>query len=276
MQSKPYGMQQGPSLSAGDVAVQLSDGGELYRCAPPPLRTAGQCTPGPCGAASELLSLGLPPHASTARLRTHAAQSAAPHRLARSTLGSIALGFLDVALHIASAAFITVHYYGSHQLYWLYIIFALCCNLLVVLGHIGLSPTFIGRPVGDRPYGEPSEFAVRLQDAPVQTAFVLILGLVNTECLVFLSSNEQVQMSFRKKALITNLVEGVPSICTQLAFFYSAGWASANTEIGSHWIVGVSLFYSTAHLLLKLPIIGKAREQPECASVTNRWSHAPA
>ena len=59
--------------------------------------------------------------------------------------------------------------------------------------------------------------------------FVLLFGLVSTETLCFLSSDEREHLRFRKLGLLTNLIEGAPTLVLQVMFLYKYGWYSLIT-----------------------------------------------
>ena len=71
---------------------------------------------------------------------------------------------------------------------------------------------------------------------------VLLFGLVSTETLCFLSSDEREHLRFRKLGLLTNLIEGAPTLVLQVMFLYKYGWYSlitASSEYGAQGVVEI-------------------------------------
>ena len=107
------------------------------------------------------------------------------------TLLSILLSVVDFVLHIAVAIWVQVHYKGEHDLFWAAVILAMVANLAGIV-------VYIARNVGGEPpdvgTAEPSPLMRKFSERPEECVVVLMLGIVNTECLCFLSAVEEDQM----------------------------------------------------------------------------------
>ena len=111
-------------------------------------------------------------------------------------------------------------------MFWLFLIMAMVANLFGLVAYVarnaGEEPPDVGPP-------QPSELQQRFKERPEECMFVLLFGLVSTETLCFLSSDEREHLRFRKLGLLTNLIEGAPTLVLQVMFLYKYGWYSLIT-----------------------------------------------
>lgn len=143
-----------------------------------------------------------------------------------STIGSILLSWIDFGLHLAVCIWTQLEFFGEHHMFWLFLIMAMVANLFGLVAYVarnaGEEPPDVGPP-------QPSELQQRFKERPEECMFVLLFGLVSTETLCFLSSDEREHLRFRKLGLLTNLIEGAPTLVLQVMFLYKYGWYSLIT-----------------------------------------------
>jgi len=122
---------------------------------------------------------------------------------------SILMSWIDWGLHVAFAVWLYINYQDSiyASLAVVTIVVAVIINLLAMVRYI-LNNT----------QDPDSNLRDRLQDYPQNSTMVLLLGVINVELLIFLSDDVSDQANFRSLGLLTNIFEGVPMVCLQLAF----------------------------------------------------------
>ena len=137
-----------------------------------------------------------------------------------STLAAISLSGVDFALHVATAIFCQVEYYGEHSLFWAFITLGIFANMIAIVLHLV-------RSTGRREAGaEDSELERKFKERPEECVLVMMFGMVNTECLCFLTADPDDHATFRKLGLLASVLEGVPTLGLQIAFLYKYGWVS--------------------------------------------------
>jgi len=159
-----------------------------------------------------------------------------------STFGSIAISMIDLILHVSVAIWVQVEHRETSQqpFFWLVIVFALAANLISIT-------LYIAKNVGGEPpaTGPPqlTELQRKLQDRPEESVVLLMLGLANTEWLCFLTVDEQAHTSFRMMALLSNVIEGVPTLMLQISFLYDQDWSA---------LITLSFMWTIATLVIKV------------------------
>ena len=152
------------------------------------------------------------------------AQMSAGHELV-STIVSIVLSMVDFGLHVAVAIYMQVEYHGEHHWYWLFIVLALLANMVGIVGYVARS---VGADA-ERPQ-RPSDLQLKFKQRPEECVIVLMLGMMNTECLCFLSREPRDHDGFRKLGLLSNVVEGLPMLGLLVDFVYAHGWDSGRSS----------------------------------------------
>ena len=154
-----------------------------------------------------------------------------------STVAAITLSGVDFCLHVATAIFCQVEYYGEHSLFWAFITLGVFANMIAIVMHVVRSAN--KREAG----AEDSELERKFKQRPEECVLVMMFGMVNTECLCFLTPDPDDHATFRKLGLLASLLEGVPTLGLQIAFLYTYGWVS---------LVGLALVWTCFTLSLKL------------------------
>ena len=118
-------------------------------------------------------------------------------------------------------------------MFWLFLIMAMVANLFGLVAYVarnaGEEPPDVGPP-------QPSELQQRFKERPEECMFVLLFGLVSTETLCFLSSDEREHLRFRKLGLLTNLIEGAPTLVLNQTTIHN-GNVDAPTVPTSGWLI---------------------------------------
>ena len=154
-----------------------------------------------------------------------------------STVAAITLSGVDFCLHVATAIFCQVEYYGEHSLFWAFITLGVFANMIAIVMHVVRSAN------RREPGAEDSELERKFKQRPEECVLVMMFGMVNTECLCFLTPDPDDHATFRKLGLLASLLEGVPTLGLQIAFLYTYGWVS---------LVGLALVWTCFTLSLKL------------------------
>jgi len=159
-----------------------------------------------------------------------------------STLASITLSSIDFSLHVATAIWCQVDFYGEHSLFWAFITLAVFANMLAIVMFVVRSS---GKGVTDDGSGlrEETELERKFKERPEECVMVMMFGMINTEFLCFLTPDREDHASFRKLALLSSLAEGIPTLCLQIAFLYEYGW---------YGLVSVALVWTSITLALKI------------------------
>ena len=121
-----------------------------------------------------------------------------------STVAAIALSGVDFSLHVATAIFCQVEYYGEHSLFWAFITLGVFANMIAIVMHVVRSAN--RREAG----AEDSELERKFKQRPEECVLVMMFGMVNTECLCFLTPDPDDHATFRKLGLLASVLEGVP------------------------------------------------------------------
>ena len=98
---------------------------------------------------------------------------------------------------MAVAIFMQVHYYGEHQLFWAFICLALAANLFALVGYVARNVDSIEDRDGEL---IPSDLQLKFKQRPEECVLVLMLGIVSTESLCFLSKEQHDHKNFRSPA----------------------------------------------------------------------------
>ena len=77
-----------------------------------------------------------------------------------------------------------MHYFGEHQLFWAFICLALLSNLVALVGYVARNVESIEGRDGEL---IPSDLQLKFKQRPEECVLVLMLGIVSTESLCFLS-----------------------------------------------------------------------------------------
>jgi hypothetical protein len=154
-----------------------------------------------------------------------------------STVAAITLSGVDFCLHVATAIFCQVEYYGEHSLFWAFITLGVFANMIAIVMHVVRSAN------RREPGAEDSELERKFRQRPEECVLVMMFGMINTECLCFLTPDPDDHATFRKLGLLASLLEGVPTLGLQIAFLYTYGWVS---------LVGLALVWTCFTLSLKL------------------------
>ena len=77
-----------------------------------------------------------------------------------------------------------MHYFGEHQLFWAFICLALLSNLIALVGYVARNVESIEGRDGEL---IPSDLQLKFKQRPEECVLVLMLGIVSTESLCFLS-----------------------------------------------------------------------------------------
>jgi hypothetical protein len=155
----------------------------------------------------------------------------------RSTLASLALSLVDFTLHVCVALHLGQHYWGRQQAIWALIMLALFANLVGIISWVFKNSS--------EPDGSPSEFSKKLQERPDECVLILVLGIVNTEGLCFLTENEGSHRTFRILELLRTLFEDVPIFFVLLSFLLEE-------PSHGHPVILLSFFVTLINGLLKL------------------------
>jgi len=91
-----------------------------------------------------------------------------------------------------------VHYFGEHQLFWAFICLALLSNLVALVGYVARNVESIEGRDGEL---VPSDLQLKFKQRPEECVLVLMLGIVSTESLCFLS---KVRVRVRVKVSIVS------------------------------------------------------------------------
>lgn len=149
---------------------------------------------------------------------------------------------VDLILHACVAIWVHFNFNGIVQqpFFWLCIVLAFLANLLSIVVYIARSidrePPATGLP-------QLSDFQRRLSERPEECVVLLMLGLMNTEWLCFLTTDERAHTSFRKMSLLSSVIEDVPTLLLQISFLYDHNWSG---------LIAVSFAWTVATLLIKL------------------------
>ena len=110
-----------------------------------------------------------------------------------STLGSILISLVDFGLHVGVAIFMQMYHYGEHQLFWAFICLALLSNLVALVGYVARNVDSIEDRDGNL---IPSDLQLKFKQRPEECVLVLMLGIVSTESLCFLSKEQHDHKNF--------------------------------------------------------------------------------
>ena len=112
---------------------------------------------------------------------------------------------------------------GEASYIWLCIVFAAIANILCIVQfvskNVDSAPPDVGQPV-------ESELSRKLSERPEESVMILMLGLIDTEFLCFLTGDEQMHMRFRQMALVSQLIQGLPMTFLQMSIIYSKDWTA--------------------------------------------------
>ena len=86
---------------------------------------------------------------------------------------------------------------------------------------------------------------MRLQQRPNESVVLLTFAIMNTECLAFLTSDENARRTFRKLDVLRVLLEDFPLAIIMLAFLYEHGYHG-------HLLISISFGWSVGTIVLKL------------------------
>ena len=90
-----------------------------------------------------------------------------------------------------------MHYFGEHQLFWAFICLALLSNLVALVGYVARNVESIEGRDGEL---VPSDLQLKFKQRPEECVLVLMLGIVSTESLCFLS---KVRVRVRVRVRVT-------------------------------------------------------------------------
>ena len=143
-----------------------------------------------------------------------------------STIGSLSLSSVDVLLHFCVGLWLQFSFEDdkpSEASYvWLAIIFALIANLLSIVVYVAKNvdsaPPDVGQPV-------ESELQKKLSERPEESVGLLMLGMIDTEFLCFLTGDDRSHMRFRQLALVSQMVQGIPLTFLFMGILYSQNWS---------------------------------------------------
>ena len=152
------------------------------------------------------------------------------------------ISLVDFGLHVGVAIFMQMYHYGEHQLFWAFICLALLSNLVALVGYVARNVDSIEDRDGNL---IPSDLQLKFKQRPEECVLVLMLGIVSTESLCFLSKEQHDHKNFRMLGLLSNVIEGIPMLALQIVFLYKYGWLDGQ-------LVAVGLFWTMCTLVLKL------------------------
>ena len=115
---------------------------------------------------------------------------------------------INSLLHLSVAFYVSANYPGDHYLFWAFMVLSAMANLVAMILYIaksvGPDVAIVGIPT------KPSEISLKLQEHPNESMWCLMLAVINTESLCFLTTSEESHEAFRKMSIIGAVVEDFP------------------------------------------------------------------